>query len=108
LLNCFAQLLLGSRVHDYSSGFVMARREVLRTLPLAGGYGEYCIDFLCRAHRAGYRIAEVPFANVPRRDGQTKTSANPLTFAGHGLTYLRTILRLAWEGRETWTSAAAT
>ena len=48
IINGWAQLLLGTDISDYTSGFVAANTEVLRRLRLQGDYGEYCIDFLCR------------------------------------------------------------
>jgi GT2 family glycosyltransferase len=62
-------------------------------------YGDYCIDFLHRASRAGFRVVEVPYACVERRAGVTKTSPSLRRFAALGLTYARTILRLRWASR---------
>jgi dolichol-phosphate mannosyltransferase len=62
-------------------------------------YGDYCIDFLHRAGRTGLRVVEVPYVCVERRAGTTKTSPSLRRFAGLGLRYARTILRLRREGR---------
>jgi len=40
VLNKLVQLLLGNWIHDYTSGFVAARRSVLSKIPLRGDYGE--------------------------------------------------------------------
>jgi dolichol-phosphate mannosyltransferase len=99
-INAFGSLWLGGPVRDWTSGFVAARRSALRRVPIRPDhvYGDYCIDFLHRACRAGCRVVEVPYACVERRAGTTKTSPSLRRFAGLGLTYARTIVRLRWKG----------
>lgn len=100
LINAFAACLLGWRIRDYTSGFVAVRRAVLGRIPLRSdySYGEYCIDFLCRAGRAGLRIVEVPYRFGERLAGETKTNPDPRRFLGLGLRYAITVLRLAVSG----------
>jgi len=93
-INLAASLLLDRRIKDYTSGFILARREVLDRIPLRGDYGEYCIDLLYRAVRAGYRVVEVPYVCVPREAGESKTATNPLGYVTRGWNYLVTIWRL--------------
>ena len=93
-INIFAGLLLGFGVHDYTSGFVAARRTVFDHITLRGDYGEYCIDFLYRARRLGYCIVEVPYACVERLAGQSKTALNVWGYLRRGVKYVLTILRL--------------
>jgi dolichol-phosphate mannosyltransferase len=99
-INAFGTLWLGGPVRDWTSGFVAARRATLRKVPIRADhvYGDYCIDFLHRACRSGYRVVEVPYACVERRAGTTKTSPSLRRFAALGLTYARTIVRLRWNG----------
>lgn len=94
VINHFAILLLSNRVHDYTSGFVGARAEVLKRLRLRGDYGEYCIDFLARAARCGYGMAEVPYVCVPRTAGDSKTGVNLLDYLWKGRKYVSTIVEL--------------
>ena len=73
-------------------------------------YGDYCIDFLYRAHRAGLSVVEVPYRCIERRAGKTKTSPDLLRFAALGLRYVRTIVGLRWEalrGRPSKTERTA-
>ena len=93
-INRFASLLLDWGVTDWTSGFVVARREVFRHVPLSGDYGEYCIDLLCRAGRSGFRVSEVPYVCQHRRSGQSKTAVNPLGYLRRGWKYVVVILRL--------------
>ncbi len=93
-INLAASLVLDGRVTDYTSGFVLARRQVFEQIKLRGDYGEYCIDLLYRAIRAGFQVVEVPYACVPRGAGKSKTATNPLGYITRGWNYVLTILRL--------------
>lgn len=84
--------LLVPDFHDLTSGFAVARREVLESLPLRGDYGEYFIDLIVRAHRRGLALAEVPYSMTPRRAGVSKTDDG---FVLKGARYLQTVARLA-------------
>jgi hypothetical protein len=44
-------------------------------------------------------VVEVPYRNVERRAGETKTSPDLARFAALGLRYVGTILQLRWETR---------
>lgn len=94
IINQFAMLVLGRQVHDYTSGFIAARAEVLQRLRLRGDYGEYCIDLLGRAVHAGYRIREAPYICVPRTAGDSKTGANLWDYLVKGRKYVAAVWRL--------------
>ncbi len=98
-INLVGTVCLGGPVRDWTSGFVAARRPALERVPLRTHYvyGDYCIDFLYRAGRAGLRLVEVPYVNVERRAGETKTSPDLGRFTALGLRYVGTILQLRWE-----------
>lgn len=93
-INLFAGLFLGFAISDYTTGFVAARRPVFDQITLRGDYGEYCIDFLHRARRRGFKIVEVPYACVERLAGESKTALNPWDYLRRGVKYVETILRL--------------
>ena len=96
VINFFARLFLGGgTVRDYTTGFVAARRAVLERVRLRGDYGEYCIDFLARAKRGGFRIVEVGYVCKPRTSGESKTAPSFMGFIRRGWKYVVTILRLA-------------
>ncbi|HSE95454.1 MAG TPA: glycosyltransferase, partial [Methylomirabilota bacterium] len=99
IINTLGSVCLGGTVRDWTSGFVAARRTALTRVPLRNHYvyGDYCIDFLYRAERAGLRVVEVPYRCAERRAGETKTSPSIMRFAGLGLRYVQTILRLRWN-----------
>jgi dolichol-phosphate mannosyltransferase len=100
IINHYAMLLLGNQVHDYTSGFIAVRREVLQRIPLQGDYGEYCIDLLGRAQKLGYRLVEVPYICVPRTAGASKTGANIWDYLVKGRKYVSAAWRVRREASE--------
>jgi dolichol-phosphate mannosyltransferase len=95
IINGFAMALVSPRVHDYTSGFIAARAAALQSIRLRGDYGEYCIDFLGRAVKQGYRLVEIPYICVPRETGESKTGLSLWDYLGKGRHYVTTILRVA-------------
>jgi dolichol-phosphate mannosyltransferase len=93
IINRFAILLLGNRVHDYTSGFIAGRAELFRQIRLQGDYGEYCIDLLGRAQHMGFRLVEVPYVCVPRTAGESKTGVNLWDYLVKGRKYVAVIVR---------------
>jgi dolichol-phosphate mannosyltransferase len=86
-------LMLGEGVHDYTSGFVVARREVFDRLRLRGDHGEYFIDLWVRARRAGFRIEEVPYTIHPRNYGTSKTADDLTALWSRGRRYITAAVR---------------
>ena len=91
IINGFAILLIGNQVHDYTSGFIAGRARVFRKIRLNGDYGEYCIDLLGRAVKAGFQVREVPYVCVPRTAGDSKTGVNLWDYLVKGRKYVATI-----------------
>ena len=75
----YAQTVLGLPYRDLTGGFKCLRRRVLEALDLdeiaASGYG-FQIEVTWRAHRLGFRIAEMPFIFVDRRVGASKMTTD--------------------------------
>ncbi|MCK4325309.1 polyprenol monophosphomannose synthase [bacterium] len=94
LFNMMATLLLRSGVTDLTSGFLAVKKKVFEDIKISGEHGDYCIDFLYKAENKGYRIKEVPYANMPRLKGETKTNPGLFRFSRHGIIYLSTVFRL--------------
>ncbi|HUF46461.1 MAG TPA: polyprenol monophosphomannose synthase [Vicinamibacterales bacterium] len=89
-----ARALVDRRVTDYTTGYLVARRTLVRALGLRGDYGEYCIALLGDALRAGCRVREVPYRSVPRTHGESKTATSLSGFVRRGWRYLWTIAGL--------------
>jgi dolichol-phosphate mannosyltransferase len=75
--NFYARTILGSPLHDMTTGFRMWRREVLQAMPLdrirSTGY-IFLVEMAYVAYLKGYRIAEVPIHFADRRWGKSKMS----------------------------------
>ncbi len=94
IINHYAMALLGSGVHDYTSGFIAGRAEVFRQIRLRGDYGEYCIDLLGCAQQQGFQLVEVPYICVPRTVGDSKTGANLTDYLTKGRKYVTAAWRV--------------
>jgi dolichol-phosphate mannosyltransferase len=97
IINVWAGLVLAWSIKDYTSGFILGRREIFDKIDLRGDYGEYCIDMLYRTTRAGYTIRELPYLCVPREVGQSKTATNIGGYLTRGINYVITVLRLRFK-----------
>ena len=97
IFNAFATLMLDRGIRDYTSGFLAVKKKVFYKVKLRGDYGEYCIDFLYKAAES-FKITEVPYVNVPRRMGETKTAPKIKDLLRHGVNYSLYVLKLRIGG----------
>jgi dolichol-phosphate mannosyltransferase len=97
IINLWAGLILDWGIKDYTSGFILGRKEVFEAIELRGDYGEYCIDLLYRAKKAGFVIRELPYHCVPRETGESKTAANAWGYLKRGVNYVTTVLSLRFQ-----------
>ncbi|GAB3046126.1 polyprenol monophosphomannose synthase [Parafrigoribacterium mesophilum] len=96
--NAYARAVLGSGVHDLTSGFRVFRAEALRSLDLSTVSSQgYCfqVELAWRLERRGARIVEHPITFVERTVGRSKMHAGIVAEAllrvtGWGLTKRRT------------------
>lgn len=79
--NRYVHLLTGMPVVDCTSGFRCWRRDALARMPLeriqSDGYS-FQVEMTWEAHRAGFRIVEVPITFVERREGASKLTGRVL------------------------------
>jgi dolichol-phosphate mannosyltransferase len=94
IINIWAGLMLDWTIKDYTSGFILGRKEVFDKVELRGDYGEYCIDMLYRVKKAGYSIRELPYRCVPREAGESKTATNMWGYLKRGVNYVKSVWRL--------------
>lgn len=92
-LNRLTRILMQTPFHDWTSGFIAIRAEVIKTIPLHGDYGEYFIMLMAHLIRDRYRWVEVPYRNVPRTMGESKTADSLLGLMGRGIQYVRHIFK---------------
>jgi len=88
LINRFAQLVLGSRIKDYTSGVIALRRDVLDKVSINPlGFGEYFIEFVHSCVGEGFSIVEVGYLYKDRPAGRSKSTGSILTFLRLGVQY---------------------
>ena len=96
LINFFCRLILSNKIKDYTSGVFLMKREVLlSTVPVATGHGEFFIEFIYKAYKAGKKIVELPYVHPPDIEGMSKTASSVFRFCYLGFKYfIRIILSL--------------
>ena len=81
---CYVRRVTGMNVSDPTSGYRAFRARVLKSIELSSIKSNgYCfqVETLYRAHRCGFRIAEVPIVFTERCEGQSKMSKGVITEA---------------------------
>ncbi len=77
--NIYAKIVTGVPVSDATAGFKCFRRKVLESIDLdkilSEGYS-FQIEMNWRAHKAGFKIGEIPIIFYERRHGQSKLSGS--------------------------------
>jgi len=75
--NLYAKIILGYAVNDLTGGFNRTKTDVLKNIDFLSiksrGYA-FLIELKYRAHKKGYRLAEVPITFTDRTLGKTKMS----------------------------------
>lgn len=94
ILNLYLRIVLSNRIKDYTSGFIIIRSNKLVLSDLKGYYGEYCPVFLFKSLQKGLRILEVPYINLPREHGVSKTGTNLISLVKTGTPYLTSALKV--------------
>jgi dolichol-phosphate mannosyltransferase len=92
VLSILGGWFLGCGFRDWSSGFIVLKREALDDYRLRGDYGEYFINLICYLiKQRGASVVEVPYILTPRERGESKTATNVWGFFQRGHKYLRTM-----------------
>jgi dolichol-phosphate mannosyltransferase len=88
--NAAVRRLLGVPIRDLTSGFRAARAEVFRAINLEEhGFGIQ-LEGTVKAHRAGFRVSEVPITLGMRKNGYSKMAYTRSFWLG----YARLVVRL--------------
>jgi dolichol-phosphate mannosyltransferase len=94
VLNFSVSHLLRLKITDYTSGFIVCRRDLLEGHPLQGDYGEYFIELMYFLTRRGVDLREVYYESPPRQWGESKTGASTILLIRRGVKYLWLVSRL--------------
>jgi len=95
VLNKFFTMGLSLPLHDISSGFRLYRAAAIKGMSLESLDFDVLEEILIRCYAEGYKIKEIPFRYLPRREGRSHVSL--LRF---GVAYLRTFHRM-WALRNS-------
>ncbi len=94
ILNKITKLILRSEINDLSSGiFIMKRKVLLDSLPIASGHGEFMIEFLYKAEAKGNKIKEIGYTQPIDEEGNSKSYPNLFKFLTLGFFYFVRILQ---------------
>lgn len=95
MINLFANMLLGFKVRDFTSGFIAIRRKVLNDVKLSTkGFGEYFIEFAYKCVKNGYRVAEVGYIYSYRKGGISKSDGNLFVLLKLGMQYGLRVIKI--------------
>lgn len=94
LINRLAQVCLFKDFTDYTSGYILLNKSLLKKYRLIGDYGEYFLELIFYLKKNGKKIKEIGYINVSRRTGESKTATNWLGFLRRGIKYLITLFYL--------------
>ena len=95
ILNKVTKFILRSKVNDLSSGiFIMKRKVLLDSLPIASGHGEFMIEFLYNAEKKGNIIKELAYTQPIDEEGNSKSYPNIFKFSLLGFFYFVRILQI--------------
>lgn len=88
-LNSYARFLFGSQIHDYTSGVVAVRKNIIdQTLWTDNGFGEYFAEFSYKCIKKNIRIIEIPLQYHIRKSGVSKISdGSILVLLKYGIQY---------------------
>ena len=100
LLNKTLKQLIRVPISDFTSGFIVAKRQLIAPLTFHGKHGEYFLDLMIQASRRGAKITELPYVCGNRKFGKSKTAANPATFLINCFRLGKTVLK-AVRGENT-------
>ena len=78
-LNFLFSLFKFDDVTDFTSGFICIKKKLL-PMPLKGYYGDYFINLVFNLKKNKIKITELPFKELPRKSGFSKTHSSKIGF----------------------------
>jgi dolichol-phosphate mannosyltransferase len=90
-LNKICQNILFKDFTDYTSGFICINKSVFKNYKLHGHYGDYFINLITYCKLKKLNIIEIPFKELPRFSGYSKTSLGKISFTIKCFFYMRAV-----------------
>ncbi len=98
IFNLYGKIILGTKVMDLTSGFIVAKKAVLQKVGInEKGYGEYFIDLMYRCKKHKIKVVEVPYLSMDRTRGTSKTSEGIIPLLKHGVKYGFRVLKIRFS-----------
>lgn len=79
-LNNLCRFFLFNDLHDYTSGYISIKKKFVQKNKLKGYYGDYFMRLLVDAKINKLNIIELPFIELDRKSGISKTTGNKFGF----------------------------
>jgi dolichol-phosphate mannosyltransferase len=92
-LNEFLRVILRAGIRDLTSGFIVARKNLLKEADFFANYGDYCPILIKRLVLRGAKIQEVGYLCLPRLYGESKTGSSIISYVRRGLPYISRSMR---------------
>ena len=94
LINKLCQLLLSSKVKDYTSCIFFFKKDILKDLSIQNtSYANFVITFVYQAILKNIDISEVGFIQKKETEKNSKSAPNILIFLKNGFFYVLTIFK---------------
>lgn len=93
IINTLGYFLISKKVTDYTSGFIIIEKNVLKKMNINDGYGEYFISLVKQLIKFKVSIVEYPFVSYSRTKGSSKTASNFGDFCKRGPAYLVSLIK---------------
>jgi dolichol-phosphate mannosyltransferase len=100
MLNRFLVKILKLPITDFTSGFVISKKEILNKIEWRGKHGEYFLDFIYQANILGAKITEVPYSCGTRKFGKSKTSGNFRSLVINSFRYFKSVISVILRNRK--------
>ena len=91
VLNKVCKILLFKTFTDYSSGFICIKKNSFNNYKLKGYYGDYFIRLITYCFIKNLKVIELPYSELDRKSGYSKTTMNKLNFLIKSFNYLLAI-----------------
>lgn len=88
------RLLSFSEVLDVTSGFIIIRRKLVKAEWFNCQYGEYFLNVVNAISNGPLKFVEVPYVNLPRAFGHSKTGSTLFELVSRGIPYIKLSMRL--------------
>lgn len=99
ILNSILRYILNCGINDLTSGYILAKKSLIKEVGITGFYGEYFPVLVYKLRQITNSIVEVPYICLPRVHGVSKTGTNLITYIRRGFPYITQSLKAKLDSR---------